>query len=334
MAKKQANDDWQDALFAAPPRAFVAERKRVAGELKAAGRLDESRAAAKLKRPSASVWAVNQLARRAPDELAELLELGASLRAGERKLLRGGSAGDFMTDARTARQKVAALSRRAEAALSEAGQQKATLSLARKIAQTLHAASIGDDETRAKLEAGRLEEDLQPPSSFGGGSTSLAAALAASVAARPKTQAAHAERKRADVERKRALAAHKEAAEGKSRAHGGGGDGGARTDAAAHSHAGASAAAAARKRAAADRKQAAAALRDERRAQAAARKHAAAVARAVAVADRLVAERKRAVEKARAAVERTETELRAAKDALADAETAAAAAHRAAADDD
>jgi hypothetical protein len=333
MAKKQANDDWQDALFAAPPRAFVAERKRVAGELKAAGRLEESRAAAKLKRPSASVWAVNQLARRAPDELAELLELGASLRAGERKLLRGGSAGDFMTDARTARQKVAALSRRAEAALSEAGQQKATLSLARKIAQTLHAASIGDDETRAKLEAGRLEEDLQPPSSFGGGSTSLAAALAASVAARPKTQAAHAERKRADVERKRALAAHKEAAEGKSRTHGGG-DGGARTDAAAHSHAGASAAAAARKRAAADRKQAAAALRDERRAQAAARKHAAAVTRAVAAADRLVAERKRAVEKARAAVERTETELRAAKDALADAETAAAAAHRAAADDD
>jgi hypothetical protein len=248
-----------------------------------------------LKRPSASVWAVNQLARRAPDELAELLELGAALRAGERKLMRGGSAGDFMADARTARQKVAALSRRAEEALREAGQQQVTLPLARKIAQTLHAAGIGDDDTRAKLEAGRLEHDLQPPSTFGGDSTNLTAALAASVAARPKTQAAHAERKRADVERKRTLAARQQAAAGKSPT---------------------------------------AALRDERRAQAAARKRAATHARAVAAADRLVAESRRAVDKARAAVERAEVELRAAKDALADAETAAAAAHRAADDDD
>ncbi|MGZ3428492.1 MAG: hypothetical protein ACXVCV_17690, partial [Polyangia bacterium] len=313
----------------APPRAFVAERKRIADELKAAGRLEEARAAAKLKRPSASVWAVNQLARRAPDELAELLELGASLRAGERKLMRGGSAGDFMADARTARQKVAALSRRAEQALREAGQQQVTLSLARKIAQTLHAAGIGDDETRAKLEAGRLEEDLQPPSTFGGDSTNLAAALAASVAARPRTQAAHAERKRADVERKRTLAAQEEAAAGKPPARGAGDD-----RAAARAHAEVSAATAARKRAAAARKQAAAALRDERRAQAAARKLAAMHARAVAAADRLVVERKRAVEKARASVERAEVELRAAKDALAEAETAAAAAHRAADDAD
>jgi hypothetical protein len=322
MAKKRAGDDWQDALFAAAPRAFVAERKRVAGELKAAGRTDEARAAAKMKRPTASVWAVNQLARRAPDELAELVELGASLRAGERKLMRGGNAGDFMTDARTARQKVAALARRAEAALVEAGGQRATMTLARKIAQTLHAASIGDDETRAQLQAGRLEHDLMPPSSIGGDSTNLAAALAASVAARPKTQAAHAERKRVDVERKRAIAARQEHADGKAGAH----DGDTTSVAA---HAGATAALAARKRAAADRKHATAALRAERRAQAAARKHAAARARVAVAADRLVAERTRAVDKARAAVERAEVDLRAAKDALTDAETAAAAAHRA-----
>src|SRR6185437_10344870 len=75
MAKKRTGDgeDWQDALYAAAPKAFVAERKRVADALKAEGRTDEARAAARMKKPTASVWAVNQLARRAPDELGELL---------------------------------------------------------------------------------------------------------------------------------------------------------------------------------------------------------------------------------------------------------------------
>ena len=175
MAKKRASgsdgDELLDALYAAPPRAFVAERKRVADALKAAGRADEAKEVARRHKPTASVWAVNQLARRTPDDVAELLELGATLRAGERKLLRGGGADGFMEDARTARQKVAALARRAEGFIAEAGQ-KATATLGRKIAQTLQAASLGDDETRAKLEAGRLDADLTPPSSFGGAAPS------------------------------------------------------------------------------------------------------------------------------------------------------------------
>ncbi|HEY1587716.1 MAG TPA: hypothetical protein VGH63_18585, partial [Polyangia bacterium] len=213
MAKKRAGGDGEDelldALYAASPRAFVAERKRVVAALEAAGRGDEAQAVAKLKRPSASVWAVNQLARRAPDAIAELLDLGAVLRAEERKLMRGGSAGDFMTDARTARQKVASLARRAESFVEEAGQ-KATATVGRKIAQTLHAASIADNETRAMLQAGRLQDDLAPPSTFGtagGLATTLAASLGASPAQKhapsPKTAAA-GRSKRAGTERKHA----------------------------------------------------------------------------------------------------------------------------------
>jgi hypothetical protein len=309
MAKKRAGasdpaaDEVLEALYAAAPRTFVGERKRAMAALKAAGRTDEARAIAKLKRPSASVWAVNQLARRAPDELAELIDLGAMLRDEERKLMRGGSAEGFMTDARTARQKVAALARRAESFVTEAGQ-KATVTVGRKIAQTLHAASIADDETRAQLQAGRLREDLVPPSSFGAGGD-LATTLAASLGAASKTPSKHAsaERKHAAAERKSAAAPH--AIE--------------RAPSAAE-----------RKRAAAERKRAAAAQRSQRRAQAAARKHAATLERAAAAAARVVAERARAVEKARTAVERAESELRAAKDALVDAETAASAARRAA----
>ena len=300
MAKKRAaagdGEDLLDALYAAPPRAFVAERTRVSEALKAAGRADEARAVARRKRPTASVWAVNQLARRAPADLAELLDLGAELRAGERELLRGGDAGNFMTDARTARQKVAALARRAEGFVAEAGQ-KATATVARKIAQTLHAASIADDHTRARLRAGRLDEDLLPPSSFGAGS--FGAVGQTGRAAQPERKHAGSERKHAGSERKHA---------GSERSH----------------------AAAERKRAAAERKRAAAELRAQRRAQTAARKHSATLARAATAADRVVAERARAVGKTRAAVERAEADLRAAKDALAAAETAAAAARRAA----
>jgi hypothetical protein len=297
MTKKRAGDgqdaDLADALYDAPPRQFVAERKRVRDALAAAGRAAEAREVAKRKRPSASVWAVNQLARRAPDEIDALLELGASLRAGERKLIHGGEAGGFMDEARTARQKVAALVRRAEVFVEESGQ-KPTVALGRKIAQTLHAASIADDETRARLAAGRIDEDLAPPSSFGAGGD-LATTLAASLAGSPKPQ-----RKAAD--------GHKHAA-AHDRKHATADD---------------------RKHAAAERKRAASALRTERRARAAARKHAAALARAATAADRVVAERTRAVDRARTAVERAEAELRAAKDALVDAETAATTARRAA----
>jgi len=291
MTKKRASDDLLDELYAAPPREFVAERKRVRDALVTAGRADEAREVAKRKRPSASVWAVNQLARRAPDDVAELLDLGASLRAGERKLMRGGSPEGFMDDARTARQKVAALARRAEAFVAEAGQ-KPTVTLGRTIAQTLQAAIIGDDDTRERLAAGRLDEDLAPPSTFGsdGSIPARTQHAAAKQHAAPKQHPASKAKPTAD-----------------------------RADAAAD-----------RKHAAADRKRAAAELREQRRAQAAERKHAAALDRAATAAERVVAERTRAVEHARAAVERAEADLRAAKDDLVDAESAASAARRAA----
>ena len=219
MAKKRASgsdaDELLDALYAAPPRAFVAERKRVADALEAAGRADEAKEVARRHKPTASVWAVNQLARRTPDDVAELLALGATLRAGQRKLLHGGGAADgFMADARTARQKVAALARRAEGFIAEAGQ-KATATLGRKIAQTLQAASLADDETRAKLEAGRLDADLTPPSSFGGAAPSEKVKepeKKREPARRHKTEHVAAERKHAAAERKHAAAERKHAA--------------------------------------------------------------------------------------------------------------------------
>jgi hypothetical protein len=70
-------------LYRAPHDEFVAERKRLAKELGAAG--DKSGAAllAKLTRPSVSAWATNQLFARAPELFDELFASAARLREGD-----------------------------------------------------------------------------------------------------------------------------------------------------------------------------------------------------------------------------------------------------------
>jgi chromosome segregation ATPase len=50
-------------LYAVDPADFVAERDRLAKELRAAGEKDEAAAVKKLRRPAVPVWALNQVAR-------------------------------------------------------------------------------------------------------------------------------------------------------------------------------------------------------------------------------------------------------------------------------
>ena len=56
-----AYDSAVETLYRGPLDTFVAERKRLAGELKAAGDKEDAARLAKLGRPSISAWAVNQL---------------------------------------------------------------------------------------------------------------------------------------------------------------------------------------------------------------------------------------------------------------------------------
>ncbi len=61
-----------EALYSAPLAEFVATRARLAAELRAAGKKDEAKAVLALRKPNASAWALNQLARRAPERLRAL----------------------------------------------------------------------------------------------------------------------------------------------------------------------------------------------------------------------------------------------------------------------
>jgi hypothetical protein len=72
--------DDVDRLFEVEPGEFVRERNALADRLKKEGRADEAAEVRRLRKPSAAVWALNQLARRRPDDVAALIDAGERVR--------------------------------------------------------------------------------------------------------------------------------------------------------------------------------------------------------------------------------------------------------------
>jgi len=70
-----------DRLYAVPLEDFVAERKQVAKELRAAGDREAAAEVAKLPKPTPPAWALNRLARDEPDAVGEWLDAAEALRA-------------------------------------------------------------------------------------------------------------------------------------------------------------------------------------------------------------------------------------------------------------
>src|ERR1044071_5736275 len=76
-------EDAVESLFQAPHEQFVTERRRLAGELKAAGDKAGAGKLAKLARPPISAWIVDQLWWRARDAFEGLFATPQQLRRGE-----------------------------------------------------------------------------------------------------------------------------------------------------------------------------------------------------------------------------------------------------------
>jgi hypothetical protein len=72
-----------DQLYGASHKGFVEERKRLAAAAKAAGDKEAAKEIAKLARPTLSAWLVNQLWRRAREDLDALFAASARLRKGD-----------------------------------------------------------------------------------------------------------------------------------------------------------------------------------------------------------------------------------------------------------
>ncbi len=157
-------DDPRDELYGLDPKDFVAARNDLAKRLRKEGDKALAAEVAKLKRPSPAAWAVNQLARRHRADLEELVRLGGVLRAAQEGALSGAAEADLRQAGRARREAVSRLAGMAEALFDERGGGGAAH--AGDVGATLEAASL-DAEAGAAVLAGRLTEDMRPPSGFG-----------------------------------------------------------------------------------------------------------------------------------------------------------------------
>ena len=151
------NDRLRD-LYAVPPAEFVAARDALAKELRAAKHEAEAKEVASLRRPTAPVWAVNQLARRSPAEVEHLLETSERVRGAQLRGAGGDALRAAMADQRAA---MAKLERGAEQVLRGAGLQASPGAL-RTVQSTLQAAATGSRELREALRSGTMREALEP----------------------------------------------------------------------------------------------------------------------------------------------------------------------------
>jgi Meckel syndrome type 1 protein len=137
-----------DELFAAPFPAFVEERKRLVGRLRASGHRTAAAALAKVNRPTLASWAINQLVQRAPAEVSAMFASAARVRLG-----------DFAASAEH-RQTIARLSALATELLREHAQPTSEATL-RRITTSLAALSAYGDF--APDAPGRMIADRDPP---------------------------------------------------------------------------------------------------------------------------------------------------------------------------
>jgi hypothetical protein len=144
-----------DRLYGLPREEFTSARNALVSELKKAGRKDEADEVQALKKPSVSAWAVNQLARQHPEEVAELVKAGDALRKAQRDVLAGKTGADVREASRAQHELADELVDAARQILAGA-----TQATAQKISGTLRAAST--DPAAAKLlRKGRLSEDVE-----------------------------------------------------------------------------------------------------------------------------------------------------------------------------
>jgi hypothetical protein len=141
-------DDAVASLYQVPVDRFVAERKRLAGELKAAGDKEGAARLAKLARPPISAWVVDQLWWQARDAFDALFDTAQRLRDGK-------------LDAMAAHRDAIAKLRAEAVKILTSAEHAANEATLRRVTQTLSAlaASGGWDPD----PPGALSADREPP---------------------------------------------------------------------------------------------------------------------------------------------------------------------------
>ena len=134
-----------DELYGVPLEDFVAARDELAKELIAAGDGDEAKRVKSLRKPTATAWALNRLARERPELMAALVDAHAGLRSAD-------SAPAL---------RAASEARMAAIQLIIGAPEGVTEAVRKKMRSTLLATAT-DPAAEEALTAGRLNTELEP----------------------------------------------------------------------------------------------------------------------------------------------------------------------------
>jgi hypothetical protein len=148
-----------DELYSLPLDRFTAARDELARRLRKAGDRAASEDVKRLRKPSVAAWALNQVRRREPRRVDELIAAGDRLRDAQRQLQAGGERGLLRQSTAEERALVQELVGLGERELVDVGH-SVTGTLRDKLRQTLHAVAR-DPEIREQLSSGRLVSDRQ-----------------------------------------------------------------------------------------------------------------------------------------------------------------------------
>lgn len=153
-------DDRLDALYGLPLDEFTPARDALAKELRGSGERDAADWVKALKKPSATAWIVNQLARTQARDAKRVRDSGDAVRAAQERALAGkGEQGELGATTREYGAAMQALLDKAPGLLDSQGHSPSATTLERA-AETLRAIAT-DDEARAGFAAGRLTRERQ-----------------------------------------------------------------------------------------------------------------------------------------------------------------------------
>src|SRR6185503_9486731 len=147
-ATKADFDGDLDRLYQLPLGEFTSARNELARELRAQGEREKADEIKQLRKPTAAVWVVNQLARERPLDVQRLLNAGEALTKSQAPEAR-----------RDEQRAVDQLAKGAREIAERSGIGSSALG---KATETLRAASLTAGG-RELLKRGRLTEELEPP---------------------------------------------------------------------------------------------------------------------------------------------------------------------------
>jgi hypothetical protein len=185
-----------EELYSLPPGEFTGTRNQWVKQSRADGDKELAGRVAELRKPSTAAWVVNMMMRHQGDQMAQVLDLGASLRQAQADL-----DGDALRElARQRRQLTAAVTHQGRVLAGELGQ-RVTDAVADQVRDTLHAAMV-DEHAAGAVRSGLLVAALAA-TGIGSDDEQLAEAVAVPAAigmtARPRPRPAARPPQRRDL---------------------------------------------------------------------------------------------------------------------------------------